>query len=90
MELGTCYLLHFDKPHPNGSYHYLGWSQNAIKRLAQHRAGKGGRATKCLVRLGVGFEMVAIWKGTKATERRLKQIGGKKLCPKCRKVNHAD
>ena len=92
MELGTCYLLHFDAPHPNGSRHYLGWAKDAVKRLAQHRAGRGGRATKCLVRLGISFEMVAVWMGTRATEKMLRtKQPYSDLCPKCRnEAKHED
>ncbi len=38
----TVYLIHFERPFRH-SAHYLGYTNNLIARIAQHRAGQGAR-----------------------------------------------
>jgi predicted GIY-YIG superfamily endonuclease len=82
-----CYLLHFAAPicpsHP--CRHYLGWSDDLERRIAEHRAGQGARLTAVAKERGITFTVVRIWTGaTRSDERRLKnRKSGPKLCPIC-------
>jgi predicted GIY-YIG superfamily endonuclease len=79
---GTVYLLHFDQPIGTAS-HYLGWAKDLEARVALHRAGKGGRATKALARRGGAFELALTWPGGLSLEAQLRRRGPKRLCPLC-------
>jgi hypothetical protein len=49
------YLLHFEKPYPNGRHpqHYLGVAQDVEDRILEHRAGSSkSRLTRACVALG--------------------------------------
>lgn len=70
---GYVYLLHFDGKIADHAQHYLGWASNVDTRIAQHKAGNGARITAELKRLGMTFEVVAIWPGTRNDERRMKR-----------------
>ena len=37
-ELGTIYLLHFDRPYRHAR-HYTGWTEDLLDRLDRHAAG---------------------------------------------------
>ena len=36
---GTVYLLHFERPYKGKMRHYLGWTSDLERRLANHRQG---------------------------------------------------
>lgn len=87
--LGTCYLIHFDKPLSHAN-HYLGWTEgdDIEKRIATHEAGHKGHAA-CILRAckeqGIGWKVVRTWKNVDRNfERWLKkQSNSPKFCPKC-------
>lgn len=82
IDEGTVYLLHFSQRVGNAC-HYTGWTKTLEDRLAAHRAGKGGRATKVLVGRGQSFDLVRTWSGGQALEGRIKRRGPKQFCPIC-------
>gem|GEM_PF-4627188 len=79
---GTVYLLHFSEAVGNAG-HYLGWAKVLDARLAAHRAGRGGRATRVLAGRGGSFEVARTWPGGLALEAKLRRRGPKRLCPLC-------
>src|SRR5664279_1780315 len=69
---GTVYLLHYSSRTRAGRQHYLGWTGDIERRVAQHRAGRGGRETSKAVAEGLKLALAQTWKGTPALEERLK------------------
>lgn len=86
MELGTVYLLCFDRPSRSGARHYLGWSSNLDKRIEAHRIGRGSRLTKAIRNEGIGFRVSRTWlNATRADEMQFKRRHQlPRLCPYCR------
>ncbi len=79
-----CYLLHFYRPIYRAQ-HYLGWSVNIARRVAQHQRGKGARLVAQALTAGIGVDLVRVWPEVdKVKERALKRLGPKGQCPKCR------
>jgi len=79
-----CYLLHFDRPIYRAQ-HYLGWSVNIARRVAQHQRGKGARLVAQALAAGIVVDLVRVWPEVdKAEERALKRRGPKAQCPECR------
>lgn len=86
MNDGIVYVLHFDQPiSPNHTaQHYIGYADNLSGRISHHRNGTGARLTQVARERGIGFEVVAVYSGTRDFERRLKNnFHGNKLCPYC-------
>lgn len=91
--MSHLYLLHFDRRYPGGQnpQHYLGVAQDAVSRLAEHRAGNSkGRLTRACAEKGIGVDLVRVWHFPypKAAFDREKEIKAKKknyaaLCPLC-------
>jgi hypothetical protein len=94
---GKVYLLCFRDQEGNKAYyqhagHYLGFAGRdeddliALEaRLEEHRAGRGARLTQVAVAAGLTFKVTRTWKGTRGTERLLKETwhSGVRLCPDC-------
>lgn len=82
------YLLHFDKPYPNGRkpQHYMGWAQNLRRRVAEHSSGSGSCLMQACKQQGVTFTVAALWIGeTRTDERRRKNRKRlRDFCPICR------
>jgi hypothetical protein len=84
------YLLHFESPIAPGKHttqHYIGYAADVEARVAEHAAGHGARLTQVAVERGIAFEVVRVWEGGRAEERRLKNIHGMRLCPVCHPEN---
>lgn len=83
-EVGTVYLLHFDKPYKHAR-HYLGFATNVDARIAHHRVGTGARLMQVVREAGIDFELVRTWENvTRTKERRIKNGGGLcRVCPVC-------
>jgi hypothetical protein len=80
------YLLHFDKPisPAHTCRHYLGYTDDLQRRIAEHRAGTGARLVQVANERGIGFEVVRVWRGDRGQERKLKnRKEGPTLCPIC-------
>ena len=81
--LGVVYLLHFDQPYKHAR-HYVGWTEDLLDRLDQHAAGTGARLMAVIREAGIGFTLVRLCEGTRATERAIKNEGGSvRFCPAC-------
>ena len=82
-EVGEIYLLHFDRPLQHAR-HYRGWARNLAGRLAHHAKGSGARLTQVAVDRGIGWVLADVRPGTRAEERRLKNLGSaERTCPVC-------
>jgi predicted GIY-YIG superfamily endonuclease len=82
-EVGTIYLLHFDRPYQHAS-HYLGWTENLEGRLWHHAHGSGARLTAAAAKAGIKWTVVRQWTGTRSDERMLHNFKhNNKLCPTC-------
>lgn len=79
--VGTVYLLHFDRP----LQHYLGWAQDHMDRVNDHLDGRGAKIMAAAVAAGIQAELVRTWEGkTRKFERKLKnRKNARGLCPKC-------
>ena len=80
------YLLHFERPisSRHTCQHYIGYTDDLARRMQAHRAGNGARLVEVAAERGIGFEIVRVWRGDRAFERRLKrQHNGPRLCPIC-------
>ena len=81
--MGTVYLIHFDQPYRHAR-HYLGFSNDPIKRLDAHRASRGARLMQVVNAAGITWQCVRTWNGSRQDERRLKKYkAARLLCPLC-------
>jgi len=84
---GVVYLFHFSRPYAHAQ-HYLGWTTDLPRRLAEHR--EGGKTASPLITAalesGIDMWVSRIWRGvTRATERDLKRRkNGSSICPHCK------
>lgn len=92
---GVIYLLHFSRPLGDPSRprmsarHYLGWSTDdaVVRRIREHREGRGAAITRAAVAAGIELSVVAVIHGTRNDERRLKIRGHHdRRCVLCQKV----
>jgi len=83
-QLGTIYLLHFDRPYEHAR-HYLGWTTDLAARLAEHRRGNGAKLLAALAQREIGFTLVRTWQpADRNRERQIKIQGGlSRSCPFC-------
>ena len=81
----VIYLLHFERSFKHAR-HYLGWTENLDRRLAQHRAGRGSPLIAAAVADGIDFQLARTWPGDRTEERRLHRYknSSRRLCPICR------
>lgn len=86
---GYLYILHFSAPLGNPTnpralaQHYVGWTEDPAKRLADHLAGRGAKITAAAVEKGITFEMFS-WPAPLGIEKTLKkQKGTPRFCPIC-------
>lgn len=84
--MGLVYLIHFERPLAHAK-HYIGWTclDDPRARLEQHKAGRGARLLAVLNELGIGYQIVRVWRRkSRRFERSLKNR--KKaacFCPVC-------
>lgn len=88
--MGTIYLLHFSTPlgdlsNPRGqARHYLGYTEDLERRLAEHRNGNGSAIMAAVKEAGIAWELVRTWEGERDLEKRLKrQHNSPRFCPVC-------
>lgn len=79
---GCVYLIHFDQPYRHAR-HYIGWTTDLERRLAQHEAGEGARLMEVIASAGIGWICVRIWPGPRRLERA-KKTHARRYCPLCR------
>lgn len=81
---GIVYLLHFEEPY-KGTQHYIGWTEeDVVKRMREHRDGRGAKLLAHIAKVGIMFCPVRTWRGTRALERKLKNYkNAKRWCPLC-------
>lgn len=81
---GIVYLLHFETPYKHAK-HYIGFTQNLINRLAEHKAGRGARLMEVIKEAKIDFFLSKVWVGDRNLERKLKnRKDSPSLCPLCR------
>lgn len=85
------YLIHFDRPYKHAR-HYIGFTDNLIKREHAHQCTADGAKLLQVVRsAGIPFEVVRTWDGDRNFERKLKnQKNASRLCPICRSKQKED
>jgi predicted GIY-YIG superfamily endonuclease len=84
---GTVYLLHFSQPYRHAR-HYVGFTKNLNARLEAHSKGNGARLLEVITQAGLSFQLARTWKGTRKTERALKnQKNAPRFCPLCKAHN---
>lgn len=81
------YLLHFDPPYLHAG-HYLGYSDDIERRVAEHLAanGKASPLVRAALHAGSDVTVARTWPRLgRREERRLKRQGGlSRHCPRCR------
>ena len=85
MSEGLVYLLHYDQA-VGHAQHYLGWTSRRVEdRVQDHIDGtSGARLALEFARRRIAPEVVKVWPGNKALERRFKNRKNHRgLCPKC-------
>jgi len=85
--IAGLYLLHLE-PRYRHAGHYLGWSTDVGRRLAEHLAGGASSSPLIRAQLAAGgrVELVRVWVDADRTaERRMKnQHNLARFCPTCR------
>lgn len=90
--VGGVYLIHLARPYVARSgkgvqtvEHYIGWSEDIERRVADHQRGQGARILRVVRDAGISFDLVRTWPGEDRNfERKLKnQRDAKLLCPRC-------
>jgi hypothetical protein len=72
------------KPIRGGKSHYLGFSVDVKKRIAQHRAGVGAHILRDANKQDISWRVVRLWRGTLNSEEKFKKYGNYRLlCPIC-------
>lgn len=81
---GTVYLIHFEGKVGGRAEHYVGWTTDLAARVQAHIDGSGSKLMAEVVRLGLGWNVVRTWRGSRTDERRLKNRKRRSLlCPIC-------
>jgi predicted GIY-YIG superfamily endonuclease len=82
-EVGTVYLIHFDRRYKHAG-HYTGWTKDLSARIAEHLKGQGARLMEVITEAGITWQVVRTWEGTRSRERAIKnRHEAPKLCPQC-------
>jgi predicted GIY-YIG superfamily endonuclease len=88
-----CYLLHFERPisPDHRCQHYLGFTTDLQRRIAEHRTGQAARLTEVAAERGIAFVVAKVWPdGDRRLERKLKNRHGSRLCPICNQRHQLD
>lgn len=94
MSNGYVYLIHLHRQLNRGSQrdrrtvkHYIGWCADLAARIQAHERGCGSKFMACVRRVGIGFEVVRVWHGDPALEKKLKRWKkAATLCPICSQI----
>ncbi len=85
------YLLHFTAPvsPDHATQHYIGSAEDLAARIQAHRLGHGARLVQVAIERGIRFQVVRVWQGNRALERKLKnRKAAPRLCPICNPQAH--
>jgi hypothetical protein len=85
------YVIHLDSPmrqtDTKSARHYIGFvdgSGRLVERMALHRSGRGSRFLNAANEYGIRWRLVAVYRGERTDERRLKnQNNSARICPLC-------
>lgn len=90
---GLIYLVHLDegmvvRTEPNGrvvhALHYIGWTADHDRRLAEHSAGRGSSFMAEVERREIPWRVVKMWEGSRTDERKIKnRKESTRFCPVC-------
>jgi predicted GIY-YIG superfamily endonuclease len=81
--MGTVYLIHFEEPLAHAQ-HYLGFTDDLLTRLEQHRKGNGSRLMQVVGERGIDWILARTWQGSRKLERKLKnRKNSPRLCTIC-------
>ena len=85
MAQPVVYLIHLAHPYYHAQ-HYIGWTEDIERRLAEHRSGRGSPLIAAAVKAGIEIELAATWPGDRHLERRMHRYKNsrRRLCPICR------
>lgn len=73
--MGYVYIIKLDNPLGNERHQasfYVGWAKDPYKRCWLHEVGLGSAFTRAACKRGIKFEIVHIFEGTRADERKVK------------------
>jgi predicted GIY-YIG superfamily endonuclease len=80
---GCTYLIHFFTPYHHAR-HYVGFTHDLLRRIQQHRAGKGSRLLAAVNEAGGEWYVVKVWNDGRGREKYIKrQKNGPRFCPIC-------
>jgi predicted GIY-YIG superfamily endonuclease len=83
MKTRYVYLIHFNEPYKHAR-HYLGSCDKLFARMQQHTRGTGARLLAVIKDAGISWQLVAVWKGDKKSERAARNRHDRQsLCPLC-------
>lgn len=85
---GVIYLIHFEEPYAHAQ-HYMGWTQDLAIRLICHRMGRGARLMDVVTQAGIEWGVAAVFYGDRDEERRMKNHGHGRRCPRCRSTTRS-
>lgn len=87
---GIVYLIHFDRPIGNmanakgQAQHYIGWTVDVPNRMKEHATGHGAAIMAYLKQVGIAWNVVRTWRGSRYLERKLKnRRSAPFFCPCC-------
>lgn len=55
------YVLHFDRPLADHAWHYVGATDNLLRRLKEHATGKGAKITAACRLQGIGWRVASVF-----------------------------
>lgn len=61
MALFYVYVLHFDTPLAEHAWHYVGATDNLLRRLQEHATGRGAKITAACLEKGIGWRVASVF-----------------------------
>ena len=66
----------------------MGYSNDVLRRLKEHNAGRGAKLTQIANERGIKYVLVRLWHGARDDERKLKnRHESNRMCPICKPDN---
>lgn len=87
-QIPAVYLIHFEPAYKHAR-HYLGSTNNILKRIHRHSVGSGANIVRVALDAGCNCIVSRIWwcetdKEARKLEKKLKNRHSPKLCPICK------